>query len=149
MKKIDLNAADFSGSGFLDCAGGTIEGRKVFLSPPKISGALSPEEIPAGGLVTKGYLESVLSKVRGTSQILIHVVGAGDISAKGISLNPSAAPEVRGATAMSVAGAPVLLYGLDFTISEDGSTLSWDGYAMDGRVQEDDVLRVVYKAVVG
>jgi len=39
---------------------------------------------------------------------------------------------------------PALDYGVDFIITGNGLTLSWDGYALEGQLKVGDILRVMY-----
>lgn len=69
-----------------------------------------------------------------------HTVTAGEITAKQITL-PNA-PIVANETVLDVIGGTSQQYSIDYSVS--GTTLTWNGYALDGQVTAGDILRILY-----
>ena len=68
-----------------------------------------------------------------------------NIENKLISLNGFAAPNATGYdVAINIVNGSSFLQGTDFTVINSGSIISWDGYALDGLLQRDDIVRVMY-----
>lgn len=58
------------------------------------------------------------------------------------SLTLAQAPLVPNAVILQIQGAPAQIYGLDYTVS--GTTLSWNGLGLDGLLEENDEVSIVY-----
>lgn len=58
------------------------------------------------------------------------------------SLTLAQAPLVPNAVILQIQGAPTQIYGLDYTVS--GTTLSWNGLGLDGLLQENDEVSIIY-----
>jgi hypothetical protein len=70
----------------------------------------------------------------------VRTLDAGDISTKAIILN--SIPANAAITQLFVAGAPMQVYGQDFTVTDD--VLSWDSLGLDGELQVGDKLVIMY-----
>lgn len=68
-----------------------------------------------------------------------------NIENKLIPLNGFAAPSATGYdVAINIINGSSFLQGTDFIVINNGSIISWNGYALDGVLQRDDIVRVIY-----
>lgn len=147
-KFLDLNLADleFDQSSALNVAGGTIAGRKEFLVHPVLADSVDLFSVPSdAALPGKAYLDSEAGKIVGAGVVYHHEITATNVTEKKIVWPGTA--NLHGSVIASVEGAPELAPGMDYEILPDGDGISWDGYALDGRIREGDLIRVVYKGV--
>lgn len=75
-------------------------------------------------------------------QVQYFTLTSGDIAAKQITL--AAAPVAPAKTLLSVYGATMSFYSLDFTIT--ANVLSWNSLGLDGLLAPGDILQVIYFA---
>lgn len=143
---LDLSDLSFDESGALSVEGGTIAGRKEFLVHPVLADTVDVTAIPSdNALPGKAYLDSEAGKIVGAGVVYHHEITATDIDEKGIVWPGTAT--LHGSVVVSVEGAPELAPGMDYEVLPAGDGISWDGYALDGRIREGDFVRVVYKGV--
>jgi hypothetical protein len=80
-----------------------------------------------------------------TDQIVeTRTISAGEITAKGLTL--TATPVDPTKVIVDIRSAPGQMYGIDYAVS--GTTLSWNGYALDGVVTAGVIMRIVYYTVI-
>lgn len=80
-----------------------------------------------------------------TDQIVeTRTITAGEITAKQLTL--TATPVEPTEVIVDVRSAPGQMYGIDYAVS--GTTLSWNGYALDGVVLAGDIVRIVYYTTI-
>lgn len=143
---LDFDDLEFTESSALNVEGGTIAGRKEFLVHPVLSDTVDVTAIPSdNALPGKAYLDSEAGKIVGGGVVYHHEVTSTDIDEKKIVWPGTVT--LHGSVVASVEGAPELAPGMDYEILPDGDGISWDGYALDGRIREGDLIRVVYKGV--
>lgn len=80
-----------------------------------------------------------------TDQVIENrTLSAGEITAKGLTL--SYLPVDATKVVVDVRGGPGQIYGVDYAVS--GTSLSWNGYALDGQVIAGDIMRIEYYTVI-
>lgn len=87
--------------------------------------------------VTDGTAEPV-SQPAGTEQLIYHEVTSGEESSKQFDMGPT--PATASKTLVDIIGGTSQHFGVDFTIS--GSTFDWDGFGLDGTLNQGDVVRI-------
>lgn len=73
-------------------------------------------------------------------QVEYRTITSGEESSKSLTL--ASTPSDPTTVILDVAGGPAQVYGDDFTVS--GDVLSWSGLGLDGLLEENDQLRIVY-----
>jgi hypothetical protein len=76
----------------------------------------------------------------GAFNLEYRTLSSGEISAKSLTLNY--APAVANLTVVDLVGSTAQIFNVDFTIA--GSSLTWNGLALDGILSAGDILRVQY-----
>jgi hypothetical protein len=93
--------------------------------------------------ITPGSGTLTISSTGGSSTPLAieyRTVTAGENTAKQLTLGATPLDPTK--VILAIAGAPTQVYGTDFTVS--GTTLSWNGTALDGILSTGDQLLIEY-----
>ena len=124
-----------------DVSGTDVAGKKVFTSMPKTTGTTENMNDAA----TWAYLQTRKENVKGDAELLVLPILQKDIDAKGITFEYPVASGLHGSVMVQILHGPELARDMDFTLMANGAGISWDGYALDGRLKVGDVLVVAYK----
>lgn len=128
-------------------SGGTMSGLVHFHVPP--CAAVGPPDGGDNTMATYEYAASKAASISGYAMAAFVVITPTHLSTKQAVFNVSVAPGLSGSVVGKMDGGADLAVGIDFDVLEDGSGITWDGYDLDGVVQENDVLRFVYKGSEG
>lgn len=134
-----------SGDAVLTPDAQTIAGKKEFETVPLIGSALTPTDLPSGGIGIVGYITDRLKKLVGFGVSEERTVTADEIAAKGLILTYPVDPEMFGSVVVWPENGPELARGIDFEVWEDGTAIIWMGYSIDGTIAAGDVLTLAYK----
>jgi hypothetical protein len=142
-KFLDVNLGDlaYGTDKPFDAAGITIPGKKIFQVMPRTEG--DPEGL--NDAATWKYLQERKEGIRGDAELLVLPILQKDIDSKGIVFQYPVASGLHGSVMAQVLHGPELARDMDFTLMANGAGISWDGYALDGRIEVGDVLVVAYK----
>lgn len=124
-----------------DVSGTSVAGKKIFTAMPKTSGVTENMNDAA----TWAYLQTRKENVKGDAELLVLPILQKDIDAKGIIFEYPVASCLYGSVMVQILHGPELARDMDFTLMANGAGISWDGYALDGRIEVGDVLVVAYK----
>ena len=124
-----------------DVSGTAVAGKKVFTSMPKTTGTTENMNDAA----TWAYLQTRKKNIKGDAELLVLPILQKDIDAKGITFEYPVASGLQGSVMAQILHGPELARDMDFTLMANGAGISWDGYALDGRIEVGDVLVVAYK----
>jgi len=104
---------------------------------PSIGTQLLPDRFT---IYPQNYNTETLDKTAGEAKSVLHTITAEEMETKSFNL-----PDVPNHTALMIfrpIGGPTQTIGLDFNIT--GSTILWEGYALDGILEEGDVISISY-----
>lgn len=123
----------------------TIAGKKEFEAVPLIGAALTPTDLPAGGIGVVGYITDRLKKLVGFGVSEERTVTQDEVDMKGMLLAFPVASDMFGSIVAWPENGPELARGIDFEVYEDGTAIIWQGYSIDGTIAAGDVLTLAYK----